>query len=62
MFTSQFKAINESRQKKSSQPVVMIENKHSRKVSLNPVRQTLTWCRRREVLKKSYLLMAKEEE
>ena len=58
-FTPQFKAISECRQKKFFQPE--IQNKHCRNVAPKPVRQTLTWCGRREVFKRSYLLMTKEE-
>ena len=58
-FTPQFKAISECRQKKFSQ--AEIENKRSRKVALKPVRQTLVWCGRREVFKRRYVLIIKEE-
>ena len=58
-FTPQFKAISECRQKKF--PQAEIENKRSRKVALKPVRQTLVWCRRREVFKRRYALITKEE-
>ena len=37
-----------------------LKKKHSHKVNLKQVRQTLTWCGRREVFKRSYVL-AKEE-
>ena len=50
--TRQFKAISDCRQRKFSQPV--IQNKHSHKVALKPVRQTLAWCGQREVSKRSY--------
>ena len=58
-FTPLFKAISKCRQKKFSQPV--IQNRHSRKVALKPVRQTLAWCGRRELFKRSYVLITKEE-
>ena len=48
-FTPQFKAISEFRQKKFSQ--AENQNRRSRKVALKPVRQTLVWCDRREVLR-----------
>ena len=59
VFTPQFKAISECRQKKFSQ--AEIENKRSRKAALKPVRQTLVWCGRREVFKRKYVLITTEE-
>ena len=50
----------ECRQKKFSQ--AEIENKRSSKVALKPVRQTLlVWCGRKEVFKRRYVLITKEE-
>ena len=56
--TPQFKAISECRQMKFSQ--AEIRNKRSRKVALKPVRATLAWCGRREVVKRKYVLITKE--
>ena len=58
-FTPLFTAISECRQKKFSQ--AEIQNKQSHKVALKPVRLTLIWCGRREVLKRRYVLITKEE-
>ena len=58
-FTPQFKAIIECRQRKFSQ--AEIQNKPSRKIALKPLRQTLVWCGRREVIKRRYELITKEE-
>ena len=58
-FTPQVKAISECRQKKFSQ--AEIQNKPSRKATLKPARQTLVWCGRREVFKRRYVLITKEE-
>ena len=38
-----------------------IQNKRSRKVALKPVRQTLVWCRRREVFKRRCVPITKED-
>ena len=58
-FTPEFKVISQCRRKKCSQAV--IQSKHSCKVVLKPVRQTLAWCGRGEVFESSYLLITKEE-
>ena len=46
-------------EKKSFQPV--IQNKHSLKAALKPVRQTLAWCGQREVFKRRYVFITREE-
>ena len=52
-------AISECIQKKCSQ--AEIQNKRSCKVALKPVRQNLVCCGLREVFKRRYVLITKEE-
>ena len=40
---------------------LVTQNKHSHKVALKPVRQTLSWCGRRVAFKRSFLLITKYE-
>ena len=59
LIASQFKAIKDCRQMKFSQPVN--QNKHGHKNAVKSVRQTLALCKRKVVLKRSYVLVTKEE-